>query len=165
MYAKHCGGFGNEKHISAHLLDFKAMSRETGYKTRHLHVGERGKEGVCFLCLCLSFWKGQRTLAASELPQESNFLFWTQQTSNPAQEHTHFNTVHPQEIQPKLYKVSLQHFIRRYVCGLNPKSSANSNSGKSDPWWSFVYYSSRTHLDLKGKQFVTLSQKADSLLL
>ncbi len=60
MYAKNFGGFGNEKHISAHLLDFKAMSRETGYKTRHLHVGERGKEGVCVFCAsaCL-FEKGR----------------------------------------------------------------------------------------------------------
>lgn len=68
------------------------MSNETGYKTRYLCVGERGKEGVFFLCLCLSFWKGQRTLAASELPQESNstelLLFWTQQTSNLPQEHS-----------------------------------------------------------------------------
>lgn len=57
---KNCGGFGNEKHISVHLLDFKAISRKTGYKTRYLCVGERGKEGVCFFCAsaCL-FEKGR----------------------------------------------------------------------------------------------------------
>lgn len=54
---KNCGGFGNEKHISVHLLDFKAMSKETGYKTRYLRVGERGIEGVFFSVPLLVFLK------------------------------------------------------------------------------------------------------------
>lgn len=87
---KNCGGFGNENHISVHLLAFKAMSKETGYKTRYLRGGERGIEGFFFFCAsaCL-FEKGRGLWQPLNSHRKATLqsYFLTQQTSNLAQEH------------------------------------------------------------------------------